>query len=236
MPRAGSGWYYNLTNELMLAHGAQDARCIRQHYRLQGILSEVNCNIGALTPRRLLAVLVPSLLGNTFVIKAHAGPTPMARILIRRRWMRAAYIYRDPRDALLSAYENGQRLLQMGRSNAFSDLVDFEAALRFMLDYVLISEAWLGDKSVLHARYENLLQDYEHEAGRLVRFLLLDPHDPSSREVIAKFRPKNLQAEQKGLHFNKGKVGRFRLVFNHEQQERMRQAFCTYLDLMDYPV
>jgi hypothetical protein len=25
MPRAGSGWYYNLTNELMLAHGAQDA-------------------------------------------------------------------------------------------------------------------------------------------------------------------------------------------------------------------
>jgi hypothetical protein len=24
MPRAGSGWYYNLTNDLMLAAGAQD--------------------------------------------------------------------------------------------------------------------------------------------------------------------------------------------------------------------
>jgi hypothetical protein len=83
MPRAGSGWYYNLTNDLMLANGAQDAHQIRQRYHLENILTEVNCNIGALTTRRLLAVLVPALRGNTFVIKAHAGPTPLARGLIR---------------------------------------------------------------------------------------------------------------------------------------------------------
>ena len=59
MPRAGSGWYYNLTNDLMLAGGAQDAHQIRQRYRLQGILTEVNCNIAALPARRLLAVLAP---------------------------------------------------------------------------------------------------------------------------------------------------------------------------------
>ena len=82
MPRAGSGWYYNLTNDLVVASGYQDGRQIRKRYHLQNILTEVNCNIGALTPRRLLAVLLPSLMGNTFVIKAHAAPTPFALRLI----------------------------------------------------------------------------------------------------------------------------------------------------------
>jgi hypothetical protein len=107
MPRAGSGWYYNLTHDLALAAGCQDAHRIRQRYHLQKVLTEVNCNIGALTPRRLLAVLAPSVLGNTFVIKAHAGPTPFALRLMRSGQLRPAYIYRDPRDAMLSAYENG---------------------------------------------------------------------------------------------------------------------------------
>src|SRR4030065_1540356 len=98
MPRSGSGWYYNLTNDLMLASGAQDPRQIRQRYHLQKVLTEVNCNIGALTLRRLLVVLVPSLLGNTFVIKAHAGPTPIALALVRLGLIRPTYIYRAPRE------------------------------------------------------------------------------------------------------------------------------------------
>jgi hypothetical protein len=131
----------------------------------------VNCNIGALTTPRLLAVLIPSLLGNTFVIKAHAAPSPLAKAIVRRKWMRAAYIYRDPRDALLSAYENGARARENGRTNAFSDLVDFEAALDFMSQYVQISHLWLDDPNVLHTRYEDLLQEYDREADRLAQFL-----------------------------------------------------------------
>jgi hypothetical protein len=143
MPRAGSGWYYNLTHELALAGGFQDAHIIRQRYHLQRVLTEVNCNIGALTPRRLLGVLAPSLLGNTFVIKAHAGPTPFALRLIRRGQIRPTYIYRDPRDAMLSAYENGQRALQKAaptpsapdRSSGFD---------RFHAGVLRIWEAWMG--------------------------------------------------------------------------------------------
>ena len=75
MPRAGSGWYYNLTHDLVVAGGGSDTRQVRRRYHLGGVLTEVNCNIGALTPWRLLAVLPPSLLGNTYTIKAHAAPT-----------------------------------------------------------------------------------------------------------------------------------------------------------------
>jgi len=49
MPRAGSGWHYNLVHDLMKITGCADARDIRERYRLQDILTEVNCNIGVLS-------------------------------------------------------------------------------------------------------------------------------------------------------------------------------------------
>jgi hypothetical protein len=236
MPRAGSGWYYNFTNDLMLASGGQDARQIRKQYHLQKILTEVNCNIGALTPRRLSAVLVPSLLGNTFVIKAHAGPTPFALRLIRSGLVRPTYIYRDPRDAMLSAYDNGQRALQSGRPNAFSQLVDFDTSLDFMMRYVHIWKDWMVCKQALHVRYEDLLNNYENEAERLVRFLGLDLQQPGFRAVVEKYRPEQVQADQKGLHFNKGKTGRFRQKMSQDQQAILAEALGPYLEKMGYPI
>jgi hypothetical protein len=236
MPRAGSGWYYNLTNDLMLSCGAQDARRIRQRFHLQNILTEVNCNIGALTPLRLLAVLVPSISGNTFVIKAHAGPTPFALFMIRRGLMRATYIYRDPRDALLSAFENGERARQRGFENAFSHLVDFEAALSFMQDYVRISEAWMQCKPALHVCYEALLADYDIEVQRLMSFLRLPGDNPALLSVVGKYQPAGAQPDQKGLHFSHGKIGRFRDKLTPEQQETLKGTFGVYLERMGYAV
>lgn len=236
MPRAGSGWYYNLTHDLVTASGGQDAREIRRRYRLQGILTEVNCNIGALTPRRLLMTLVPSLLGNTFVIKAHSAPTPFARWLIRNGQLRPAYIYRDPRDAMLSAYDNGQRALQKGRANAFSHLVDFEASLEFMKEYVRISEAWLALQEALHCRYEDLLSDYDGEAARLVNFLKIQAEDPQVQAVIDRFRPEGASRETRGTHFNQGRTGRFRQKYTPEQQAILAQCFGSYLEKYGYPL
>ncbi len=236
MPRAGSGWYYNLTNDLMLANGAQDARQIRQRYRLQGILTEVNCNIGALTPRRITAVMFPSLLGNTFVIKAHAALTPYARFMIQRGLIRSSYIYRDPRDALLSVMENGQRALQRGHPNAFSPFAEFEAALHFMVEYLHIWESWMDCRQVLLVRYEDLLLNYETEAEQLINFLDLDRTQPQIQAVIEKYRPEKAQPDQKGIHFSHGKIGRFRQKMSPEQQGKMADQLGAYLTRMGYAV
>ena len=41
MPRAGSGWHYNLIHELDEDHGlCRCARKVREQYRLQGILQK----------------------------------------------------------------------------------------------------------------------------------------------------------------------------------------------------
>jgi len=234
MPRAGSGWHYNLIRDLMATTGCADARDIRRRYRLQGILTAVNCNIGVLSLRRLAMVMLPSQLGNTFVIKAHASPTIWARALINLGLVRATYIYRDPRDAMLSAYEYGQRGLKRGKPNAFSFLKDFETALDFMMEYVRGWAKWIQCKRVLHVRYEGLLTDYDGESARLLAFLGLDGKNEAVCAVIEQYRPGKLQEGQQGLHFYKGQTGRFRQKFTPEQQETLAQKFGPYLQWMGY--
>jgi hypothetical protein len=233
MPRAGSGWHYNLLHDLMKTTGASDARAVREKYRLQSILTEVNCNIGVLSGRRLAMVALPALLGNTFVIKAHAGPTSASRLFQRLGLLRTTYIYRDPRDAMLSAYDYGQRALKKGRPNAFSHLTDFRSSVDFLMDYVRIWEKWMKEKDVLIARYEDLLTNYDHEAARLVGFLKLDARDAAVRNVIDRYRPGAAEGQQ-GLHFYKGKIGRFRDSYSAEEQAVLKQKLSPYLERMGY--
>jgi hypothetical protein len=234
MPRAGSGWHYNLVHDLVVASGGTDAREIRRRFRLGRILTEVNCNIGALTPQRLLPVLIPALMGQTFTIKAHAGPKPLALWLIRRGWIRPTYIYRDPRDALLSAYEYGWRKREKDRQGAFSDLATVEDAIDFMREYVAISEDWLACPQALHVRYEDMLVDYDAEITRFLDFLELDSANSPIRAVIEKYRPEQGSAGQKGTHFVKGKIGRYRQKFTPEQQQLCLEVFGGYLERMNY--
>ena len=168
MPRAGSGWHYNLINDLMKTTGCADARDIREKYKLQKILTEVNCNIGVLSARRLGMVMIPALMGNTFVVKAHSSPTPTSRLFSTLGLLRITYIYRDQRDAMLSAFDFGQRALSKGRPNAFSHLSNFDKSLSFIMDYVRIWEKWMKEKNVLSARYEDLLTNYDEESAKLV--------------------------------------------------------------------
>jgi hypothetical protein len=232
MPRAGSGWHYNLIHDLMGTTGCADARDIRERYRLQRILTKVNCNIGVLSARRLGLVTLPALV-NTFVIKAHAGPTNTSRLLSTLGLLRITYIYRDPRDAMLSAFDFGKRALMKGRPNAFSHLSDFEKSVEFMMDYIYIWERWMKEKNVLVARYEDLLTNYGAESARLVEYLKVNGSRPEVQAVIEKYRPDAAEGQQ-GLHFFKGKVGRFRESYSEEQKSILKEKLSAYLVRMGY--
>ncbi len=235
MPRAGSGWHYNLVHDLMKTTGCADAREIREKYRLQNILTEVNCNIGVLSARRLGAVMIPALMGNTFVIKAHAAPTSASRLLQNLGLLRITYIYRDPRDAMLSAFDYGQRALQKGHPNAFSHLTDFQKSLDFILEYVHIWEKWMKEKNVLIARYEDLLINYDDEVTRLTKFLKLNGSSPEVQKVTESYRPSTAEGQQ-GLHFYKGRIGRFRESYSAEEQAILKEKLGPYLVRMGYEI
>ena len=236
MPRAGSGWYYNLTHDLLVAAGSQDARDIRNRYHLGSILTEVNCNIGALTLRRMLLVLVPVVLGNKFIIKTHAGLTQFVSLLIHQGVIIPLYIYRDPRDALLSAYEYGERARQNNRDGAFSQLLTFDAAIMFMQEYVDISESWLACNRALHTRYEDMLLNYDDEVKRILNFLEIDRDISGIKQVIAEYRPDGALSDQRGRHLVKGKIGRFREKLTPAQQLLCQDVFKPYIEKMGYPL
>jgi hypothetical protein len=235
MPRAGSGWHYNLVNDLMETTGCDNARDIRTEFGLQGILTEVNCNIGVLSARRLIMVARPAILGHTFVIKAHSAPTVWARSLIFGGLMRATYIYRDPRDAMLSAFDYGKRVLEkQGRPNAFSHLTDFQKTMEFFVEYVNGWEKWMQVPTVLKSRYEDLLQDYDKESSKLVRFLGLNPQDTTVQAVVEKHRPGGQGQGSQGTHFFKGQIGRFRERYSADEQKILADRFGASLLKMGY--
>ena len=236
MPRAGSGWHYNIIHDLMEAAGYDEARDIREKYRLQNILTEVNVNIGVLSLRRLGMVMIPSLMGKDFVLKAHAGPTFWSWTLSSLGLLQILYIYRDPRDAMLSAYEYGQRSIAKGRPNFFSRLTNFEETLDFMTDYIHIWEDWMSEKNVLTARYENLLTNYDAEMERLLAYLKLDAADEKFKAVIEEYRPGKADAGQQGLHFFKGKIGRYKEAYTNAEQAQMAERFGESLSKMGYEI
>lgn len=236
MPRAGSGWHYNIIHDLMEAAGYDEARQIREKYRLQNILTEVNVNIGVLSLRRLGMVMIPALMGRDFVLKAHAGPTFWSRTLVSLGLLRIVYIYRDPRDAMLSAYEYGQRSINKGRPNFFSRLTNFAETLDFMTDYIGIWDGWISEKRVLTARYEDLLTDYDVEMNRLLSYLGLDADEEAFKAVIEEYRPGKADAGQQGLHFFKGKIGRYQEAYTNAEQAQMQERFGESLQKMGYAI
>lgn len=234
MPRAGSGWYYNLLHDLVLSNGGQDARQIRKSFHLEPFLSEVNCNISTLRFYKVFPVFIPVLFGNQFVIKTHAGPTRFVRYLIKQKQILIIYIYRDPRAAMLSAYDYGQRAILNKRSNAFSHLNNLEEAAEFIKFYIDVWRSWSILEQVLKVRYEDLLSDYQQEVEKAAKFLKLDLDCSECVEVIKKYQPGRGDPGQIGTHFNLGEAERFRRKMPPVQLARFSQMFQTSLAEMGY--
>lgn len=144
------------------------------------------------------------------------------------------YIFRDPRDALLSAYEYGERSRQSNKTGAFSQLSTIEDAIVFLNDYVEISKTWLACREALHTRYEDLLLDYDNEINRIIHNLNLDGEKVLLREVIENYRPFGMKSGQRGTHLVTGKIGRYKDKLTPEQQALCLQVFKPFLDEMGY--
>ncbi|MEN9563099.1 MAG: Sulfotransferase domain, partial [Chloroflexota bacterium] len=115
----------------------------------------------------------------------------------------------------------------------FSHLSDFDKSVDFMMEYVRIWDRWMGEKNVLVARYEDLLMNYDVESAKLVAYLKLDGGKPEVRAVIDQYRP-GTNDDQQGLHFYKGKIGRFRDAYTSEQRDLLLRKLSPYLERMHY--
>jgi len=229
MPRAGSGWFYNLTQDLVIASGGIDAKKIRNKYQLKRLLTEVNCNIGTLTFYRLIPVLMPLVVEPSYVIKLHAERRPLADLLIDLGLITPTFIFRDPRDALLSAYEYGQRMTAKNLENDFTHLTSIDKAIEFMDFYVKVARGWLSSPRTLAVKYEDFKSNYDHEVSRIGDHLHIDLSKPQMKEVIDNYRPDKKQDNRQGLHFVKGVVGRHKTLFSESQLDLCDELFGEFI-------
>jgi hypothetical protein len=240
MPKAGTGWYFNLTNDLLIGAGYQDVREIRSRFRLYSILRFHNCNVEQLTLFRLAPLTIPHLLGNTFVVKTHGRPTHALCVLMSARAIKATYIYRDPRDVALSAFEAGQKIRARGESHSFAALDSIKTAvLRVSSRYLATWDAWMAlsqarPNQILLVRYEDLVADTTAEMKRLIGFLHLDVPAENRSTIAATYQSDEVRADEQVLHFNRGIVGGFRSKMNTEELELCKLHFGSYVHKMGY--
>ena len=243
MPRAGTAWYYSLLNELWITTGAVDARQLRTRYHLERYMSSGNALVSMKLPN-LMFGLWPYLRGHTYVIKTHTSPAAYPRrklshwfldSAIRWGWVIPLYIYREPRDVILSAYEFGQRGIKEGRPNAFSNQVQsIEMGIDWMQKQIINWRSWTSYAGVFVVRYEDLLSDYDQQVRRTLDYLHLDARSKQIQVILDKYRPG--QTPQMGTHFYKGVAGRFREKFTQEQNRLILDRYGTDIQEMGYPL
>ncbi len=248
MQKAGTGWYWNMTNELLMAAGHPDAREIREKYQLQTVLTTLNCNVRGLDGKAITELNRISQQGHTFVVKTHRRPSKLVRELMAEGRIRATYIYRDLRDVIVSALDRGRvmretgylhgRHFHIGPQKSFAKYHTVRGAIlwaRFRL--LPVWKAWANCDGVLMTRYEDLHADAQGELRRLADYLDLDVSQKQIEAIVAAYDRGRLKADISragSLHLNKGVTGRFKEVLSQEQQELCRRRLGRYLELMGY--
>lgn len=240
MQKAGSGWYFNLTNDLLVQTGYDDIRILRGKFKLGDFLKDFNCNMGDITSTKCLKLMIPHAFGHTFVVKTHGGPSfCMLRVLCALKAVKITYIFRDPRDVALSAFEHGEKIRARGRKHTFGKLQGLPESIEFAKSLLPIWDNWLKlqkrlPNKVLIARYEDLVADPIKEMNRLADFIGIHIDRAALTALIKKYSGGKPGESLKGLHFNKGSIGRFREVMGEAELKMCKEYFDSYLERMGY--
>jgi hypothetical protein len=236
LQKAGSGWYYNLTSDLLVAAGYLPATEVRDRYRLHGMLEGKNCRIGRITPVKLLRLAPPHWRGHRFAVKTHRGPNRTVEWGMRLGIFRPTYIYRDPRDVVVSAVDHGRRIREKGLNHTFAKLDSVETATVYVRQWLAIWQQWAESGQALMVRYEDLSADPMAEMRRLADHLEVEVPEAALAEIVARYSREKLRAAPAGhtVHFNKGETQRWRRALSAAQQAAVSDAFADFLPQMGY--
>ena len=236
MQKAGTGWYFNMTNDLIVACGGHDVRGVRTIFGLEDVLKHHNCNLAIPNSENLLKLQQVHAAGHSFVIKSHGGPQPY-QSLIAQKILRATYIYRDPRDVMLSAFDHGERIRSKGQHHTFGRLTTLNDALKFACSLLSVWEAWRNMDQVFMVRYEDLISDSAGTMLRLSQYLGLNPSPGVIEQIVSRFHARTVASDAHKtdyLHFNIGQIGRWKTLLDQWEVDRCNEAFGDRLQRMGY--
>lgn len=235
MQKAGTGYIYNVINDLLIASGYTDARDIKSENNMENIMRWHNNNV-YLNFYNLVRLCFLSRKVGPFVIKTHNSPSLLMRFLLMRKQIKVIYIFRDPRDVLLSAADHGKRLLESGEKHNFAQMVDFEAALKIVKKWCRICIRYKNMDGVLSLKYEDLMHAPKQVVSDIVHYLGLSVDDETVSSILDKYSRDSVTDEKlKGaLHLNKAETGRYKTEMKADQIERIQKELGSFFQETGY--
>ncbi len=213
MPKSGSGWYFNLINDLLIEMGFDDVRKLKKIYGLDDVLQYYNCNIGLLDENNISHLFPLLNNGHTFTVKTHTGPGDYLSQISDHYKIKTTYIFRDPRAVALSAFDHGKKLRENGQSGFFSGIRTFEESILFAQYQIQAWREWEGFPGTFLIKYEHLLEDPGKVLGQLAENIDVEAETGQIDRILDANQP----GRKEGSHFNVGDARRFQKVWSGEQ-------------------
>jgi hypothetical protein len=234
MGSAGSGWFFNLTNDLLTASGQVDVRKLRDEFGLGDILHTRNCGNDLRRRGDVARLLSVAARGHTFTVKSHKPPSRLFRALARQGKVKATYIYRDPRDVVVSVFERGGEARRRGRRSAFARFATiWQVMLWVRVRLISVYRAWVRTPGVHVVRFEDLRTDPLREMLRLGKFLNLTVDVATLQSIIDSYAGENARTKT-GSHYRPGGGGRRQDTLSPRQRAACNWLFRSSLKDMGY--
>jgi hypothetical protein len=224
MGKYGSTFFCNLQEDLLVRSGIRSG----QKY-LRKLLG--GRYVEHFHPYNIFLLILINFIFGSIVVKTHTKPTRMIRWLIKHRIAKATYTYRDVRDVILSALDEGARNRRPAASSTrFIDLFSVEDALSFGLDSVNEMQDWVDFWDVHFIRYEDLINDRLKEIKKFLDFLSWQIPENALQDLIQEHDNKKFQTH----NFNKGTTKRYQSEMSDSDQRLCKEVFQDFLVKYNY--
>jgi hypothetical protein len=241
MQRSGTRWFCNMLVDIVGEVTGSGTRQLRDDYGIHDLLQRYytptfKVRLSDRRLRRLEAILAD---GHTLVFKTHRPPTAALRRRIAEGAAVAIYLFRDPRDVILSALEKGARMRAQGALpfRGFARLTSFDRAARWLERGLLpVWQEWTSIDGVLTLRYEDLLADPRGTMAKTLAHLEIAAPSNVVDRVVRDYTAANVRETtiRQALDLNKDASEPLRMVLTPDQQRWLGQRLEPTLRRMGY--
>lgn len=239
MVKSGSLWFWNMTNDLLSAGGLKKDGLPPVHSPVEDFikLKYGKVVIGALSFSQLTKATISHFKGYSYPVKTHSAPT--LPLILFRPWghIKVTYVYRDPRDVVLSVLDHAKKAREEDIALNLRDIHTFEEAVDFVKIQLMIWEKWSYMPGTFKARYEEITANTHHMLRKLADYLDLRVSEDQIKTICNRYSRKEMSKE-KGItnktHFNQGTTQRFLNQMDQNQIAHCEHAFHPYLERMGY--
>jgi hypothetical protein len=240
MVKSGSLWYYRLIDELLVASKKKTDLLAPTHEPIEAFHQGDKIKSG-LTFSELNRLSKSARLGFSYPVKTHSAPTlslPLFGSLTRG--IKISYIYRDPRDVVLSVLDHAKKAREQDIRINLRDITSFSQAVDFVEVELVKWKKWKIYASFFEVhmvKYEHLVDDTMSELKRLAAFLRLNAPEEKLKHIIKKHsRQSNKEIEKitNRTHLNKGIAKRYLEEMDQGLLNHCERRFMPYLEDMGY--